>query len=160
MLSKNGNPPEAVLKVLPEQSAKRRARMIIREDRGVLPNGSAGPAKAQIEFIVLIADERFVERSKSQQQIPSPAAIGDSVGEAGIVFLPEACASGGKPSVKPGGYRAFPEGTGKRVGGSAGVVRARSYRYAYAADDIFGWICRMGIQANDELSRCVFDSKV
>src|SRR5690348_8752764 len=73
VFSNDGHLPEAILEVLAEQARERGTWMVPRDDFWRLPDRAAGAHDAQVEFIVLIANEGFVEKAYLLKYLTPPA---------------------------------------------------------------------------------------
>ena len=56
--------PEPVLKILVKKTRQSRARRIPGNDGRALPDPSTGPSQPQVQFVILVADQGFVEQSE------------------------------------------------------------------------------------------------
>src|SRR5579862_4113229 len=71
--------PEAVLKILAEQSFHGVPGLIPRNNARRLPDLAAGAGEAQIQLVILIADERFIEQTEPLERGLAPTAQVDRI---------------------------------------------------------------------------------
>src|SRR5580704_5818750 len=85
--------PVTVLRILTGQRRERSSWAIPGTNRGCLPDCAASPYEPQVQFVVLISDENFVEESQLQQSRLPPASRGHRIHIAFVIRIVEACAA-------------------------------------------------------------------
>ena len=74
MLLDDSNFPVAILRVLTEERTEGGARRIPALDPGRLEDPAPGSRNSQIEFVVFVPRQLFIEESKSVEDLPTPTA--------------------------------------------------------------------------------------
>ncbi len=160
MLAQYWNAPEAVVEILSKQAEQRGPRSVPGDDRWILPDETAREANSEVEFVVLISYQRFIEEADGYQRICAPAAVGNSVDRSTIIVVAKVGAAGGEWRMKSRVNCTRPVARGA---GALWASRVRSPGRLQDRDtsgDVIGFVDSVGVHAHDEFTRGLKDSPV
>src|SRR5438045_3302302 len=123
VLSNDQGFPITVLHVLAKNGPQRTPNMVPTADLWTLVDLAAASAKPEIEFIVLIPDELFVEITNTFKNLLLPTTVDNSVHVALIVWLVRACPANSDARMKHSANCSFHESRGCGLHWAADIVR-------------------------------------
>ena len=144
--------PKAILKILLKEAGNAGARRVPGKDRRILPNLSTRTNDAQVQLVVLVTHQSFVEQAQAEQRFFAPTAVGDGIDGPFVVFLMKARAAGGEAGVVGGGNRARNHAVHFGARRPAHVVRSGLHQSFHTTETISGRVKRMGIHAQNDFA--------
>ena len=152
MLSNHQNFPVPILHVLTEQSRERASHMVPTANTLGLINFPPRAGEAQVVFVILVADQFFVEITDALKNALLPATVNHGVHIAFITGLVRARAAHCESRMKHGANRPFHKCLGRGLHGSANIVGFGFAHDRQALLHIIGCIDGMSIHANDDFT--------
>src|SRR5262245_371209 len=96
----------------------------------------------EIQLVVLIPHQRFVEQTDTFERFLVPAAVNDRVNVAFVVLVVESGAAAGKRTIVCGRDRSLDDAAGLGASGSSDIVGTGLLKIMNARRDVIGGVLR------------------
>jgi len=152
--------PEPILVVLPKEAREAFARRVEDPDRRVEHDLPAGKAQPEVELVVLVADERLVEKPRPLERIGRKGAVGNGVDLDALALAVAGPVDPAERAVHGAGHRAFGAGAADRNEDAADVLGAGLLGGHDASPHVVRRVPAVTVDADDQASGGRADARV